>query len=185
MADARSADFYSLNIWVGIFLLPDTWIAPWLSFVSYPYDAIYTADKSPGQREARHTAVFFAAGAALTKWSESQVLFRWAVAGKFFDDPLRVGILLALFEFALVEWGGSVPKLKFNYGWPLILVGLSLSAARIIKPKPRLEIRVFALLPIVVVADAAQRMMGRPAVNARLYQLQYRGRLSRPVLSNY
>ena len=29
--------------------------------------AIYTADKSPGQREPRHTAVFFAAGATLTK----------------------------------------------------------------------------------------------------------------------
>jgi hypothetical protein len=114
-------------------------------------------------------------------------------------------ILLLGLGVLLYFSGDAVPRIRVSYTWPLILVGACVALAPIVQFSRRLRVEIsvpafaagiallfgFAAWPHY--ADAkllsqqliAQRQMGNPAVNARLYRLHDAGQLAAPILSNY
>jgi hypothetical protein len=115
------------------------------------------------------------------------------------------GIILLATGILLNFSGNIVPRIRTNYTWPMILVGVGTVIAATVGVTARLRIQVS--MPALVVACAgliglalgpgypdgrlvaeqlsAQRLMGNAAVNARLYRLRDEGQLNQPVLSNY
>jgi hypothetical protein len=114
-------------------------------------------------------------------------------------------ILLLGIGVLLYYSGDAVPRIRVNYTWPMILVGACTIVAPIVQVTRRLrvEISVPALAAAIALlvgfaawpryADSkllpqqliAQRQMGNPAVNARLYRLHDAGQLAAPILSDY
>jgi hypothetical protein len=114
-------------------------------------------------------------------------------------------ILLLGIGVLLYYSGDAVPRIRVNYTWPMILVGACAIVSPIVQVTRRLrvEISVPALAAAIALligfaawpryADSkllpqqliAQRQMGNPAVNARLYRLHDAGQLTAPILSDY